>query len=469
MTVGNEPSRSRSPAARCTGPTRGASGSMTVPSALRRIAARKRPADGIGRSSLPPPPGGLDPLDEPERADRLFLRRRAEEFGPVFSGTAWGNPYVCIMGLARCRQFLALHEQTLVDVTQDISMVTPKGALSAMNREDHTHYRRILLGALRSGDAQPVDSVLVAMIDAALADCDGRRWRESEPADASREFTSAMSALATHLLLTVFFGAAPGSAPGRLLVDGFADLGPYGLVWNLGPRQIAAYSELHRVLRDELALRDGGDHRLADACLMVSLDSAGVLDETMLINLVQMAEMGRSDIANLFRWITRYAALHPELLTAIKQESDGRTAHRLTDAFVMEVLRSDQSERLERRTTCDIDFEGFAIPAGTSIRLCLWEAHHDEKFFPDPFRFDPSRFTAVDPPANDVFAPFGVRLHQCPFGSVTMRVGALFVRRLAEHHRPVIVRDGPPVRGPYHWEAARTLAIDMESNRISRT
>ncbi len=83
----------------------------------------------------------------------------------------------------------------------------------------------------------------------------------------------------------------------------------------------------------------------------------------MLGNLIYQAEMGRSDMKNFFRWLTRHATDDPTTLDRIRaEEAAGDGARPLAEAFVQETLRTDQSRagaiRIAKR---DIVFDGFLI------------------------------------------------------------------------------------------------------------
>ena len=67
------------------------------------------------------------------------------------------------------------------------------------------------------------------------------------------------------------------------------------------------------------ALRTG-QGRLAPQGLLVRMLADRALDETMLGNLIYQVEMSRSDMKNLFRWLTRHALDDPEVVDAIARE-----------------------------------------------------------------------------------------------------------------------------------------------------
>ena len=170
-----------------------------------------------------------------------------------------------------------------------------------------------------------------------------------------------------------------------------------------------------------------------------------------------MVEMGRYDLRGLLRWISKYAAENPAWLERIAADADGSAA----EAFVLETLRMDQSERLMRRVRRDIVFDGFLIPKGSMLRVCMWEAHKSEHAFARPFEFDPSRFCA-NAPNSDQFSPFGLDHHQCPFASTSILLARQFLQVLARECRLRPVGGGAAVRGAYHWEPAPDFALQLQ-------
>jgi cytochrome P450 len=433
----------------------------------KRPVAYARIRSALSRHPLPP--GDLASLDLLEKSDRDALRRRADEWGPVFKGIAWGRLCVCIVGLARCRRFTQVHGADLRVVTMELAHLIPKGFVKAMEGDDHRQIRRATQAALRSAESASYvsaqnESVLESIAATALRDYADRA---AGPADAPDAYSAAMSAIATSMLTWLFFGAGPGTAEHQRFLAHFSELGPYGLVWNPQKRQEDAFRAFRDDLRAEATALQSGAGRLSPAGLLARMAQEGTLDETMLGNLIYQAEMARSDLKNLFRWLTRHAADDPAVLDRIAAEGAAENTgtadggeRPLAEAFVLETLRTDQSERLMRRAERDIVFDGFLIPRHATVRLCLWESHHLEDAFEDPHRFDPGRFLA-EMPGADRYAPFGLDHHQCPMGGVAIRIGMAFLRALARGYRVTALTEGPAVRGAYHWEAAPTFAVRL--------
>ena len=70
---------------------------------------------------------------------------------------------------------------------------------------------------------------------------------------------------------------------------------------------------------------------------------------------------------------------------------------------------------VERRTTRDMEFGGYVVPAGKTILLSPYAMHHDSRYYPDPERFDPDRWLPAESAKRPRYAyfPFGAGPHKC--------------------------------------------------------
>ena len=66
---------------------------------------------------------------------------------------------------------------------------------------------------------------------------------------------------------------------------------------------------------------------------------------------------------------------------------------------------------IRRRALGAYEIGGYTLPANTSIVISPWVMHHDPRYFPDPFRFDPLRWSPEAEAVRPAFAYF-------PYGSV---------------------------------------------------
>jgi cytochrome P450 len=111
---------------------------------------------------------------------------------------------------------------------------------------------------------------------------------------------------------------------------------------------------------------------------------------------------------------------------------------------------------IARRATRDAEIDGYFVPAGTLLMLQIYPTHRMEPWWPDPDRFDPTRFSperAGEPGPRDSWLPFGSHAHKCigmHFGS--MEVKAILHRLLLTRRFSVAPDYVPPLAagtGPY--------------------
>lgn len=80
----------------------------------------------------------------------------------------------------------------------------------------------------------------------------------------------------------------------------------------------------------------------------------------------------------------------------------------------------------QRKTTRPVTLGGVTIPAGENVLVVYLSANHDERVFPDPERFDPTR-----PNHGDHFA-FGRGIHFCPGASLARMEARIALEELTQ-------------------------------------
>ena len=82
---------------------------------------------------------------------------------------------------------------------------------------------------------------------------------------------------------------------------------------------------------------------------------------------------------------------------------------------------------LPRQATRDFEYAGYQIPKGSLISISLWMTHRLERYWKEPERFDPDRFSpgrAEDRQHPFLWLPFGGGAHKC----IGMHFGAMEVK-----------------------------------------
>jgi cytochrome P450 len=94
-----------------------------------------------------------------------------------------------------------------------------------------------------------------------------------------------------------------------------------------------------------------------------------------------------------------------------------------------------------RRAIVDYEVAGYKVPRGSIVLLSQWVMHRDPRFFPDPERFDPERWTDEARAARPRFAyfPFGAGPRMCIGEQFAWMEGVLVLATLARRWRARLV------------------------------
>ncbi|GCF07137.1 cytochrome P450 [Dictyobacter arantiisoli] len=88
-----------------------------------------------------------------------------------------------------------------------------------------------------------------------------------------------------------------------------------------------------------------------------------------------------------------------------------------------------------RETLEDVTIDGYRIPKGASLLVSPYTMHRKAEYFPDPYQFNPDRFSAENErlqPRN-AYLPFGAGPQICIGNHFVLMMGQLLVATLAQH------------------------------------
>jgi len=403
----------------------------------------------------PLPPGNMAiQLDEVEAANRISLIEMSEKIGPIYKGRAWDAFWIYVVGLPRCREIMRQHESDMRPVTIDTTPLFAKGLLRQMEGDDHRIYRSQLGLAMKSMDFTETLNEFAKDTTKGLA----KLAAESGTTPIlSKDLHHFFSGLVFDTFTRCIFGIDPRSDKGAKLREVYHELGGNGLVWSPGMRQKKALTSISGILRDFRTEQSD----LGKNSIFGRMQAQGPVDDVMLGNLIYMVEMGRYDTTAFLLWLSWFAVMNPDWTDRIADEDDTALT---SEAFVMESLRLEQSERLVRRVQRDFVAEGFLFPKGAMVRFCIWESHKLPDAHDCPFDFDPTRFLDTRP-SPDRYSPFGADKHQCPFGTFSIDFGAAFVKSIAKEYRMSSDSSRSSVRGLYHWEPEKAFSLILAPRR----
>ncbi|XP_061357226.1 abscisic acid 8'-hydroxylase 2-like [Gastrolobium bilobum] len=173
-------------------------------------------------------------------------------------------------------------------------------------------------------------------------------------------------------------------------------------------------------------------------------------DSQVADNLIGVIFAAHDTTASALTWVLKYLHDNFNALEAVTREHEGiksklamenrglswdDTRHMpLTTRVIQETLRSASILSFTfREAVRDVELEGYTIPKGWKVLPLFRSIHHSADFFPQPEKFDPSRFEV--PPRPNTYMPFGNGIHSCP-GSELAKLEVLVLL----HHLTVSYR-----------------------------
>ena len=149
------------------------------------------------------------------------------------------------------------------------------------------------------------------------------------------------------------------------------------------------------------------------------------------------------------------AEAEAKLLAELKEMLNGRAPDvadlpRLTytEKVVTETMRLyPPAWGIGRKALCDFEIGGYYVPAGTQIALSQWVMHRDPRYFEDPERFNPDRWTEEFRKRLPKFAyfPFGGGPRVCIGASFAMLEAVLLLATVAQRYEIRLV-PGHPIK-----------------------
>ena len=170
---------------------------------------------------------------------------------------------------------------------------------------------------------------------------------------------------------------------------------------------------------------DGGS--LLDLMLAALPDKSPASEQSLRDQVITIFLAGYETVANALSWTWYLLSQNPECERRFHEEIDRELRGRLpgfedvprlayTERVVAESLRLyPPAWAMGRYARGDFHLGDFFLPAKTTVLISQFVMHRDARFFPDPLRFDPERFTAEAKArrAKFTYLPFGAGVRQC--------------------------------------------------------
>lgn len=359
------------------------------------------------------------------------VERMAATHGLVYRTRVLGETGVSLLG-PDANAFVLLDQTKLFSSTHGwgilLDRLFPRG-LMLLDFDEHRMHRRALSAAFKP---EAMKSYLAAL-DAGIAAQIGR-WR-NRPGPTL--FYPAIKQLTFDLAAVSFFG--PDGDPrmndvkhaiGEMLA---ASVTVVRTPWpgTRMARGLRARARINAYLAEQIPVRRarGGDDLFSQLCRTTDEDGA-LLSAQDIVNHMNFLMMAAHDtLASSLTSLVYFLAANPQWQTILRDEVasiglrtdqaipyDRLPALTQTEMAFKEAMRiMPPVPAIARRAMRSFSFGGHSIPAGTPIALNPLYTHHMAEHWPDPNRFDPTRFTeaAQRNRHRHAYVPFGGGAHMC--------------------------------------------------------
>jgi len=300
-----------------------------------------------------------------------------------------------------------------------------------LDGEAHLHDRRLILPSFQGERMRAYGPVMRSIAREAIA-----RWQ------VGRRFAiyPSMRALTFDVIMRAAFGLEGSAESARLreliarlfaLYSGrFASLFPISAFridlgpWSPWGRVVRLNREMEAALFAEFARRRASTNGKREdilSMLLAARDEKGqpLSDAVLRDEMMTLLLAGHETTAASIAWVMHQLAQHPDVVQAAREElshlpedADPSSMHYL-DAVMNETMRlCPVVPNIARELQAPLKIAGRDLPKGVVIALCIYLTHRRAELWPDPERFDPTRFIDARPNPY-AFFPFGGGTRRC--------------------------------------------------------
>jgi cytochrome P450 len=184
-------------------------------------------------------------------------------------------------------------------------------------------------------------------------------------------------------------------------------------------------------------------------------DGSSMTDEQLRDEAMTLFVAGHETTANALTWTWYLLSQHPDVEAKVHEEIDSVLAGLLpkpddfarlgyTEMVLAEAMRLyPPAWTLGRRALNDYQIGQYVVPAGSIVLMSPWVMHHDARFYPEPYKFDPERWTVEGKESRPKFAyfPFGGGPRVCIGEQFAWLEGVLLIATIAQQWKMRLAPD----------------------------
>lgn len=388
-----------------------------------------------------------------------FLTGLAEQYGDLVYFKLGPQPVFLLNNPDYIRDALVTHNRNFMkgEGLQRAKRLLGEGLLTSEG-EFHLRQRRLAQPAFHR---QRIAGYAATMVEYAARTRD--EWRAGETRDIAREMMRLTLAIAGK---TLFDADVESEADeiGEALTTTFAlfnrvslpfaqwlDRLPLPATKRFQKARQRLDSTIYRIINERRAAAvDRGDLlSMLIAARDDEGDGTGMTDEQLRDEAMTIFLAGHETTANALTWTWYLLSQHPEVEARFHAEVDEVLKGGLPSAEDFPRLRYTEMVLAEsmrmyppawtigRRALKDYEMSGYLIPARSILLMSQYVTHHDARYFPEPFRFDPERWTPEARESRPKFSyfPFGGGPRLCIGEHFAWMEGVLVLATIAQRFR----------------------------------
>ncbi|GKV10502.1 hypothetical protein SLEP1_g21851 [Rubroshorea leprosula] len=385
------------------------------------------------RGNLPLPPGSLgwpyvgETFQLYSKNPNVFFAAKQKRYGSIFKTHILGCPCVMISS-PEAAKFVLVTRAHLFKPTFPASKerMLGKQAIFFHQGDYHAKLRKLVLRAFMPEAIKNIVSDVESIANDTLQSLEGRLITTFQE----------MKTYTFNVALLSIFGKEEVLYREDLkrcyyiLEQGYNSM-PINLPGTLFNKSMKARKELARIVAKIISTRRQMKLDRNDLLESFMGDKEGLTDEQIADNIIGVIFAARDTTASVLTWILKYLSENPTVLQVVTEEQEAIMRSKdkcgeekaltwadtrkmpITSRVIHETMRVASILSFTfREAVEDVEYEGYLIPKGWKVLPLFRNIHHSQEIFPDPEKFDPSRFEVA--PKPNTFMPFGNGIHSCP-------------------------------------------------------